>query len=161
MIIRNTKEFLKKTKLQKILSIDVGKKRVGFAISDPKHIISSPLEVLERNKDFLSNLLSFIVEFEVGGILIGLPKKNDKEGNMCQMVRDIGKNIDNFLIKNNFDLPIFFWDESYTSLEAENLTKNLFKDKKSQKKHIDKFAAKIILDDFFNENLTSNEKKNL
>ena len=160
MLIRNTKEFLKETNLQKVLSIDIGKKRMGFAISDPNHIISSPLEVLDRNKEFLSNLLSLIREFEVGGILIGLPKKNNKEGKMCQMVRDIGKNIDSFLIKNNFDLPIFFWDESYTSLEAENLTKDLFKDKKSQKKHIDKFAAKIILDDFFNENLKSNEKKN-
>ena len=56
---------------------------------------------------------------------------------------------------------IFFWDESYTSFEAEDLTKDFFKGKKSQKKHIDKFAAKIILDDFFNENLKSNEKKNL
>ena len=137
------------------------KKKMGFAISDPNHIICSPLEVLIRDKSFLSNLLSLIKDFEVGGILIGLPKNNNEEGNMCQMVRDIGKNIDNFLIKNNFDLPIFFWDESYTSFEAEDLTKDFFKGKKSQKKHIDKFAAKIILDDFFNENLTSNEKKNL
>ena len=106
---------------------------MGFAISDPNHIISSPLEVLIRDKSFLTNLLSLIKDFEVGGILIGLPKNNDEERNMCQMVRDIGKNIDNFLIKNNFDLPIFFWDESYTSLEAEDLTKNLFKGKKVKK----------------------------
>ena len=47
----------------------------------------------------------------------------------------------------------FFWDESYTSLEAEDLTKNIFKNKKKQKNKLDKFAAKIILDDFFRENL--------
>ena len=77
---------------------------------------------------------------------------------MCQMVRDIGTNIDKFLLENNFDLPIFFWDESYTSFEAKNVTKAFFKNTKEQNKHIDKFAAKVILDDFFNENL--NEKKN-
>ena len=158
MLIRNTKEFLKKTNLQKVLSIDVGKKKMGFAISDPNHIISSPLEVLKRDKSFLSNLLFLIKDFEVGGILIGLPKNNDKEGKMCQMVRDIGMNIDNFLVKNNFDLPIFFWDESYTSFEAKDITKDFFKNSKEQNRHIDKFAAKLILDDFFNENL--NEKEN-
>ena len=52
----------------------------------------------------------------------------------------------------------FFWDESYTSLEAEEITKDFFRNTKEQNKHIDKFAAKLILDDFFNENL--DEKKN-
>ena len=70
----------------------------------------------------------------------------------------IGKNIDKFLLKNNFDLPIFFWDESYTSVEAEDITKDFFKNSKEQNRHIDKFAAKLVLDDFFNENL--DEKKN-
>ena len=77
---------------------------------------------------------------------------------MCQMIRDIGKNIDKFLLENNNDLPIFFWDESYTSVEAKDITKDFFKNSKEQNRHIDKFAAKLILDDFFNENL--NEKKN-
>ena len=48
---------------------------------------------------------------------------------------------------------LFFWDESYTSLEAEDITKDFFKNSKEQNKHIDKFAAKLMLDDFFNENL--------
>ena len=74
------------------------------------------------------------------------------------MIRDIGKNIDKFLLENNNDLPIFFWDESYTSLEAEDITKDFFKNSKEQNRHIDKFAAKLVLDDFFNENL--DEKKN-
>ena len=62
---------------------------------------------------------------------------------MCQMIRDIGKNIDKFLLENNNDIPIF-WDESYTSFEAEEITKD-FKNSKEQNRHIDKFAAKLIL----------------
>ena len=158
MLIRNTKEFLEKTKTRKILGLDMGKKRIGLAISDPSHKIVNPLEVLKKNKNYLDNLLLIINDFNIGGILIGLPiTKNDKN-KMCQMVMDIGKNIDRFLLKNNFDLPIFFWDESYTSLEAEDITKDFFKNSKEQNRHIDKFAAKLVLDDFFNENL--DEKKN-
>ena len=51
---------------------------------------------------------------------------------MCQMIKDIGKNIDKFLSENNYDLPIFFWDESYTSLEAEDITKDFFKNSKNK-----------------------------
>ena len=43
---------------------------------------------------------------------------------------------------------------------VEDLTKEFFKTSKHQKKHIDKFAAKIILDDFLKEYLNLNEKKN-
>ena len=42
------------------------------------------------------------------------------------MIEDITKNIDNFLKNKNNELPIFFWDESYTSLEAEEITKKYF-----------------------------------
>ena len=158
MLIRNIKEFLEKTKSNKILALDMGKKKIGIAISDPSHKIVTPFEVLKKNKYYLKELLLIINDFNVGGILIGLPKTNNDKNKMCQMVRDLGVNINKFLSKKNFDLPIFFWDESYTSLEAEEITKDFFRNTKEQNKHIDKFAAKLMLDDFFNENL--DEKKN-
>ena len=158
MLIRNIKEFLEKTKSNKILALDMGKKKIGIAISDPSHKIVTPFEVLKKNKYYLKELLFIINDFNVGGILIGLPKTNNDKNKMCQMVRDLGVNINKFLSKKNFDLPIFFWDESYTSLEAEEITKDFFRNTKEQNKHIDKFAAKLMLDDFFNENL--DEKKN-
>ncbi len=158
MLIRNIKEFLEKTKYNKILALDMGKKKIGIAISDPSHKIVTPFEVLKKNKYYLKELLLIINDFNVGGILIGLPKTDNDKNKMCQMVRDLGVNIDKFLSENNFDLPIFFWDESYTSFEAEEITKDFFRNTKEQNKHIDKFAAKLMLDDFFNENL--DEKKN-
>ena len=153
MLIRNIKEFLEKTKSNKILALDMGKKKIGIAISDPSHKIVTPFEVLKKNKYYLKELLLIINDFNVGGILIGLPKTDNDKNKMCQMVRDLGVNIDKFLSENNFDLPIFFWDESYTSFEAEEITKKIFKNSKEQKQKLDKFAAKIILDDFFRENI--------
>ena len=158
MLIRNIKEFLEKTKTRKILALDMGKKKIGLAISDPNHKIVNPLEVLKKDKNYLDNLLFIVTDFNIGGILIGLPITNSDKNKMCQMIRDIGKNIDKFLLENNNDIPIFFWDESYTSFEAEDITKDFFKNSKEQNRHIDKFAAKLVLDDFFNENL--DEKKN-
>ena len=97
MLIRNIKEFLEKTKSNKILALDMGKKKIGIAISDPSHKIVTPFEVLKKNKYYLKELLLIINDFNVGGILIGLPKTDNDKNKMCQMVRDLGVNIDKFL----------------------------------------------------------------
>ena len=161
MLIRNIKEFLIKIEEKKIICLDIGKKKIGLAISDTKHRISSPLSILKKDKSLYPNLKNVLTQYEIGGIIVGLPLDENLEFNrMCQFIKDITKNLDYYLQKNKFELPIFFWDESYTSFEAMTTTKNFFKNTKSQKKSIDKFAAQIILGDFLRENIKEHEKKN-
>ena len=153
MLIRNIKEFLQLTINKRIISLDIGKSKVGSAISDQKHLIVTPLNVFPKKKLF-DELFKTINDYHAGGILIGLPFFESKKKNKsCQMIEDITKNIDNFLNNKKNQLPIFFWDESYTSFEAEEVTKKIFRNTKEQKEKLDKFAAKIILDDFFRENI--------
>ena len=156
MIIRNIKEFLNSIKEKKILCIDFGKKKIGLAISNNLQNIVTPLNNLERNKNFYEKLKKIIKDFEVGAILVGLPLgKNGSLNKISQFILDITKNMDLNLLDNNVNLPIYFWDENYSSYEAEFLTKTILK----KKQKIDKYAAKIILDDFLRENKL-NEKKN-
>ena len=153
MLIRNIKEFLNLTMNKRIISLDIVKSKIGSAISDQKHLIVTPLFVFSK-KNLYSELFKIIKEFNPGAILVGLPLfESEKKNKSCQMIEDITKNIDSFLKNKNNELPIFFWDESYTSFEAEEITKNIFKNLKEQRKKLDKFAAKIILDDFFRENI--------
>ena len=153
MLIRNIKEFLKLTMNKRIISLDIGKSKIGSAISDQNHLIVTPLNVFPRKK-ILTELYKTIKEFNAGGILVGLPLLEfEKKNKSCQMIEDITNNLDSFLSNKNNELPIFFWDESYTSFEAEEITKKIFKNTKEQKQKLDKFAAKIILDDFFRENI--------
>ena len=152
MIIRNTKEFLKKTFQKKIICLDIGKVKVGIAISDSNKKISTPLKIIIRDKKFYSNLKDLILEYDIFGILIGLPLNEDLSKNkMCQFITDIAKNIDSYLKKDKKEIPIFFWDESYTSLEAMDTISNLIKTKKRQKRILDKYAASVILGDFLRE----------
>ena len=151
MLIRNIKEFLRLTSEKQIISLDIGKKKIGIAITDDRRIIAAPLTVVEK-KEFFMKLQEIINQYSLGGILIGLPSNpSQKKSKSEHMIKSIANNIEDFLTKNNYELPIFFWDESYTSLEAEELTLNFFKNTKQQKKYLDKFAAKIILDDFLRE----------
>ena len=80
---------------------------------------------------------------------MGLPINEYVGSNkMSQSIKDTTKDIDLYMKNNNLDIPIIFWDESFTSVEAETKTKNLFNNTKKQKASLDKYAAQIILDDF-------------
>ena len=156
MIIRNTKEFINIINDKKILSVDLGKKKVGLAISNTKHTITTPIKNMLRNKLFHENIKKIILEYDAGAILVGLPLNNNKSLNkISQFIVDISKNMDLYLIENKINLPIFFWDENFSSFEAETLVRDFYKGKK-----IDKFAAKIFLDDFIRENTLLDEKEN-
>ena len=153
MFVCNIKEFKKKTNKKIILCLDCGKKRVGIAISDENHGISMPMKTIERNNEFNSKILHIIFEYNVGGIVIGLPiNENKKINKMIQFIKDISKNLDLFLDNKDCNIPIVFWDESFSSLEAETISEQFFTNRKAQKKKLDQFAAKVILEDFINNN---------
>jgi len=156
MIIRNIKEYINIIDDKKILSVDFGKKKVGLAISNSKHTITTPLKNLKRNKLFHENIQKLLLDYNVGAILIGLPLNNDESLNkISQFIVDISKNMDLYLIENKIEIPICFWDENFSSFEAEILVSDFYKGSK-----IDKFAAKIFLDDFIRENILLDEKEN-
>ena len=72
MLIRNIKEFLRLTSKKQIISLDIGKKKIGIAITDDRRIIAAPLTVVEK-KEFFAKLQEIIHQYCLGGILIGLP----------------------------------------------------------------------------------------
>jgi putative holliday junction resolvase len=55
------------------LGIDVGKVRVGVAISDPDGILATPLVTLARGEDDLARLAALVREHEAIEVVVGLP----------------------------------------------------------------------------------------
>ena len=59
-------------------------------------------------KNICTELFKTIQEFNVGGILVGLPLLEfEKKSRSCQMIEDITKNINKYLNDKNNELPIF------------------------------------------------------
>ena len=56
MLVRNIKEFKKKTNKKKIICLDCGKKKIGMAISDENQKISLPIETIFKNKNLNNNI---------------------------------------------------------------------------------------------------------
>ena len=127
----------------RLLGIDLGKKRIGIAISDYNQKIATPLQTLERSKQgkLIDELESIIAEYDIRGIIIGNPINMDGTyGKSSQSAKDIAINI-----SNKIDIPVSLWDERLSTVGAFNLSSELDINVSKRGKDIDKFAAAFIL----------------
>ena len=132
--------------MSKILAIDYGRKRCGFAISDEDQLIAFPLETID-NEEIYSYIKNIIKEEDIEKFVVGLPKNNNNR------LFNIEKEIKLFIKKIKQEYPflsIFRVDERYTSSIAKlTIAKSgLKKTKRENKKLIDKISATIILQSF-------------
>ena len=129
--------------LQTLLGLDFGDKTIGIAISDKTHTIATPVKTINRKgikKDILE-LIELIREYNVGGIVLGLPLSlNGKENERTKKVREFGHQI-----QLRHDIKITFYDERYSSdVIYKELRKNALSSSKIKKK-INQLAASYIL----------------
>lgn len=130
------------------MGMDYGEKRIGIALSDPMRIISKPYKVLVNDESFFQNLEQIIKEENVGEIILGLPI--NIAGDDTKKTLEVR----NFKIKieEKINLEVTFWDERYTSTEANELLKKMGYSPQEGRKVIDKIAASLILKDFMENN---------
>jgi putative Holliday junction resolvase len=126
-----------------LLGVDYGAKRVGLAISDAGRKIASPLKVLHRqNADQDARTLrSLIADEKVSGIVVGLPvRTTGSEGQKAREARAYGK-----WLHELSGLPVTFWDERFTTADAEQLLLDAGLTKKRRQERLDMVAAQILL----------------
>ena len=133
----------------KTLALDVGTKTIGVAISDELGITANGITTIQRkkHKSDLEELKAIVDEYKPDQIVVGLPYNSD--GSLGER----GKNIEKFAekIKKFLKLPMEFWDESFSTVNAENfLIQKGNVGRKKRKKVIDKMAAVVILQEFLN-----------
>jgi putative Holliday junction resolvase len=131
--------------VSRVLGVDLGARRVGLAISDPGRIISSPLETLamESETALVSRLVRLCREKEATTVVIGLPLSADgSEGPGCARARRIaGKMIE-------AGIAAELVDESWSSRDAEQVLKEMGKNRRTAKEKVDAIAASLILRDY-------------
>lgn len=132
--------------MTKYLALDLGEKRIGVALSDTLKIIAQPHHVFPRTSrqaDF-AHLQKLVQEHNVSQIVVGLPiNMSGEEGSMAKWVRDYATHLGETL-----QLPIVFWDESFTSVQAEAAMREYGWSRKKLKEKIDAVAAALILQSY-------------
>jgi len=130
-------------KTGRLAAIDYGTVRIGVAITDPDQRLASPLEnYTRRGAAADAKWLVQLAEIErIAGFVVGLPvHTSGHESQKSTEARQFGK-----WIAELTGLPVRFFDERYTSVQAEALLLGAELTKKRRKERLDKLAAQILL----------------
>lgn len=127
----------------RLLGLDFGTRRVGAALSDPRRVIATPLEVYQRqdSERDARHYQTLVEEHEVEGLVVGLPlHTSGLEGDLAALARAWGA----WLAKVT-SLGVTFHDERYTSVEADATLRGHGFKAKGRKARLDMLAAQILL----------------
>jgi putative Holliday junction resolvase len=134
----------------RVLALDLGLRRIGFAISDVSATLARPLEVVEATGAAqLERVAAAVARLaaEDDGlehVVVGLPRRldgspNEQTAAVLAFVEELRARIVQ---------PISLQDERLSSVEAESRLALRDRDWRSRKKKLDAVAAAIILQDY-------------
>ena len=103
----------------RVLALDLGKRRIGLALSDELGITAQGLETLQRTRlrDDLARLAKLASEHNVTLILMGNPlHMSGREGRGSEHAREFGTRLEALT-----SIPVQYWDERLTTVEAQRV----------------------------------------
>lgn len=127
----------------RILALDLGKRRIGLAISDELGITAQGLDTLQRTnlREDLAHLANLIAEKNAGLILMGNPiHMSGREGRQAEYTRDFAERL-----KEKTGLPLVYWDERLTSVEAGRVLRDSGISIEKRARAVDRLSAVILL----------------
>ncbi len=130
----------------RIMGLDLGTKTVGVAISDALQMTAQGIETITRKdenklRQTLARIEELILEYEVGEIVLGLPKHmNNDLGDRAQFSLEFQEKLE-----RRTGLPVALWDERLTTVSADRVMMEAGVRREDRKQYVDKIAATIIL----------------
>lgn len=129
------------------LSLDVGNRWVGVALSDPTGFLATPLCTLQRVNSGGEHVRALIDEHDVGEVVVGLPLHMD--GSSGEQVQETYAYVESL---GPLQVPVRFWDERLSSWEAEQVLAQVRsrtpRRKPRRQERLDAIAAAIMLQDY-------------
>jgi putative Holliday junction resolvase len=139
------------------IGLDVGRRRVGVAVSDAYGLLARPLttinvsdaDIVERVSAAIRSLAA--EDDGVGEIVVGLPRRLD--GSRTDQTVAVERFI--AALRDRVDVPITTEDERLSSREAESRLAVRERDWRKRKAALDAAAAAVILQDYLDRTRTS------
>lgn len=130
----------------RILALDLGKKRIGLAISDPLRITAQGLPNLNRTnkRTDLAALDAIVKEWQAGLLLMGNPiNMRGSEGRQSGWVREFAT-----ALEAHTRVPVKLWDERLTSVEAGRVLRASGISIEKRAAAVDRLSAVILLQSY-------------
>ena len=128
----------------RILAVDWGERRIGFAISDPLRMIASPAGFLVRRagkRPPIARVIERAKELEASAFVLGLPL--DGAGNDTPRAREVRKVAEE--IGRRTGLGVELVDERYTTAAARRAVRELGGRPEERPGDVDALSATVLL----------------
>ena len=130
----------------RILALDVGKKRIGLAVSDELGITAQGIDTLQRTRirEDLEQLREIASRWNVQTLLIGRPlHMSGTESSQSNYTQEFAERL-----QHHLQLPVVFWDERLTSVEAERMLRSSGATIEQKRNAVDRLAAVLLLQSY-------------
>ncbi len=128
------------------MALDVGKKRIGLAVSDPLGMTAVGLPTLQRTRirEDLFRLKGVADARGVTTLLIGRPlHMSGDESRQSEYTREFAERLAEYL-----KIPVVYWDERLTTAEAHRLMRENGATLEQRKKAVDQMSAILLLESY-------------
>lgn len=137
----------------RLLGLDFGSKTVGVAVSDPLGLTATAIEIVRRQspnklRKTLARIEEIIEEYDIDTIILGYPIMLDgTAGERVEKTKEFAA-----MLERRTGKEILFQDERLTTVEAYEIMDLMGIKKENRYDYVDMIAAKVILEDYLNEN---------
>ena len=130
----------------KAMGIDYGEARIGVALSDLLKMLASPYTTYHTKgtEQDVQFFLDLIKTEKVDTLVVGLPyNMQGEEQAIAHKAREFGQNLANLS-----GCKLVLLDKRMTSVVAEDILRQKYRDWRERKQHLDEVAAMVILQDY-------------
>ena len=140
-----------------ILALDLGRARIGVAISDELQLLAHPLETILADKQAIQRLAQIIREKKVDHVVVGIPRQMNGQIGVAatEALRFVEK------LRTILPCPVVTWDERLTTVAAHRALREAGKKTRDTRAYVDQVAAQMILQGYLDRRQASNERGDL
>jgi len=124
-----------------ILALDLGRARIGTAISDELQLLAHPLETIAAGEQSITRVAQIIREKNADHVVVGIPRQMSGEIGIAanQALRFVEK------LRGILPCPVVTWDERLTTVAAHRALRDVGKKTRATRGYVDQVAAQMIL----------------
>jgi putative holliday junction resolvase len=142
--------------MARVLGIDLGSRRIGVAVSDGLGLTAQPRATLPRHGGMrdMESIAKAARDADADRIVVGLPLDPEgKEGPAAMRARAFAEKL-----RTTLHLPVELCDESFSTVEAEQVLLAADVSRARRKQVVDKLAAAVILQRWLDARRSSTEE---
>ena len=139
--------------MNRILGLDLGRARIGVAISDELHLLAHPLETIPANQQPAARVAEIVRDKNIDHVVAGIPKRMD--GQIGSAATEVLQFVEK--LRAILPCPVVTWDERLTTVAAHRALRNAGKKTRQTRNYVDQVAAQMILQSYLDRRAANAE----